>query len=86
MDSSVQVQNPTELEHEKRTEGEQDAPASHDAPTMIDDSDKDEEHGVAANPKLPQKEADDSLPPDGGFGWVVVICCFFINAWYVNPA
>ncbi|KAF3129836.1 hypothetical protein TWF703_008574, partial [Orbilia oligospora] len=27
---------------------------------------------------------DDSAPPDGGYGWVCVMCNFFINSWLVD--
>ena len=30
-----------------------------------------------APPTLPK--VDDDTPPDGGYGWVCVACCFFIN-------
>lgn len=35
-------------------------------------------------PQPQVKEAD--IPPDGGYGWVVVICSFLINAhtWGIN--
>lgn len=34
----------------------------------------------------PPQESNVAEPPDGGYGWVCVACCFFINAhtWGIN--
>lgn len=43
---------------------------------------------AAQDPEQPSQpyESNVAEPPDGGYGWVCVACCFFINAhtWGIN--
>ena len=45
-----------------------------------------EENDLEQAPQTQAKVVD--VPPDGGYGWVVVICCFLINGhtWGINSS
>ncbi|KAJ6259540.1 hypothetical protein Dda_5177 [Drechslerella dactyloides] len=47
---------------------------------------KDDE--VPGGVEVAQEAKDESAPPDGGYGWVCVFCCMFINActWGINAS
>ena len=40
----------------------------------------------AVEPAVVSNEPKVDVPPDGGYGWVCVACCFLINAhtWGIN--
>ncbi|KAF3910229.1 hypothetical protein ABW21_db0203382 [Orbilia brochopaga] len=43
---------------------------------------------VPGGVEVAQVVEDDSAPPDGGYGWICVLCCMFINActWGINAS